>query len=424
MAGEAISVARMREAGSVDDPGLWLRHRGGAARLYRAKHGASWELEDGSLLHDGSGGTLIHSLTGLEPPPPECFRNISPSSGFETPRQAALHNKIKDDYLPGGYSLAWTSSGSDALELAVWFLSRPHRDAASPTRFFVAEGGYHGATMLLQQLSTRAGPPSAPVLGEVTKAVIPSFRAAKGDELAARIEAWLDSMEIGGADMIVLETIPTTGARFSPDLEGLDRLIRFAQARGASVLLDEVASGAFRHGWFSSLSHGLRPDGLVLSKGLTCGAAACSAVIVRDDLVDHVRRQGGSVPGYTVTLNDVTAHLIGQALGRYEALAGDGWFSRRAAACQALAASASASAPSFSYEATSTTLRISTRERADFSRLVSSLAGVNLYLYASSAAIEGIPHFFALYCPAFDQADTALAEFDRLLLSALSEAAA
>jgi adenosylmethionine-8-amino-7-oxononanoate aminotransferase len=404
------------------DRGAWLRHRGGTARLYSAKDAATWMLDDGTRLRDGSGGTLLQSLTGLVPPPARCFGNIAPSSGFETPRQAALARRIERRHLADGYALTWTASGSDGNELALWLLTRG-RAAAGRPRFLVGQGGYHGATGLLRQLSTRLPPSPGPLLGEVETLVLPVFAGAGADARFAEARAWFESIGLGPRDILVLETVPTTGPGFAPDWPFLERLLGFVRGRGGQVLLDEVACGAFRHGWFSSLARGLRPDALVVGKGLTCGTVPCTAVIVGDAVVDRVRGSGEKVAGFTITLTDIAADLVGQTLDRYEALAADGWFERRGRACAALAEAARALGPA-ACEATATSLRWSTGDASWFARLQRSAAEHDLFLYASSCPIAGEQRHFALYCPAFDLPEAEIEALDRTMLAVVGEAGA
>lgn len=395
-----------------DSRGVWLRQRGGQTNRYVRKEMGAWILEDGSCLRDGSGGTLLQSLVGLSPPPAECFRNISPSSGFETPRLRGLNRRIEEKHLPGGYSLTWTASGSDGMELAIWLLACKAAGTGGPPRFLVGPGGYHGATALLRQLSTRL-PPSRIGPGiDVDKLVLPIFEGATSGERFRNAAAWFERIDLGPRDLLVLETVPTTGPAFTPDWDFLDSCLRFARSRGAQVLLDEIACGAFRHGWFSSLAQGLRPDGLVVSKGLACGTVACTAVIVSDEVVDRVRASGEKVAGYTVTLTDVAADLVGQALDGYERLEAEGWFERRGRACAAIAGGAHGSAVA-ACEATATTVRWATTDPESFARLQRMAAAERLYLYASSCPIAGEQHYFALYCPAFDLPSETIEGLDR-----------
>lgn len=406
------------------DRGSWLRHRGGAARHYSAKQGARWRLEDGTTLADGSGGTLLQSLTGLAPPPPQCFANVAPSSGFETPRQRDLARRIAARHLAPGYSQTWTASGSDGNELALWLLTRGRPEAGRP-RFLIGQGGYHGATGLLRQLSTRLPSSPAPVFGEVERAVLPVFA---GETAAARFDeaqAWFDTVGLGARDILILETVPTTGPAFAPDWTFLARIVALVQERGGQVLLDEVACGAYRHGWFSSLAEGLRPDAVVVGKGLTCGTVPCTAVIVGDAVVDRVRGSGEKIAGFTIALTDIAADLVGQTLDRYERLSADGWFERRGQACAALAEAARAAAPAaVRCEATATSLRWASADPAWFARLQASAAAHRLFLYTSACPIDGRQWHFALYCPAFDLPEAEIEALDRTMLAVSAEAGA
>jgi hypothetical protein len=105
---------------------------------------------------------------------------------------------------------------------------------------------------------------------------------------------------------VVVEPVLGTGAHPLPDamIEGLRR---YRDEYGFLLVADEVATGFGRTGsYFASENWSVRPDVLVVSKGLTNGTCAASAVVVshaicdvfecRDATVTHAETQAGSPP--------------------------------------------------------------------------------------------------------------------------------
>jgi acetylornithine/succinyldiaminopimelate/putrescine aminotransferase len=80
-----------------------------------------------------------------------------------------------------------------------------------------------------------------------------------------------------------------------PDASYLETAVRPFQQAGALLVVDEVFTGLHRTGpEFGFQLHRLRPDVVVISKALTNGTAALSAVWAREPLLDAARFPPGT----------------------------------------------------------------------------------------------------------------------------------
>lgn len=84
---------------------------------------------------------------------------------------------------------------------------------------------------------------------------------------------------------IVLETVPGANGVFVPPDGYLQGVQRLCQANGILLILDEVLTGFGRTGrWFACQHWDVKPDLMVMAKGLTSGYAPLGAVAMRESV--------------------------------------------------------------------------------------------------------------------------------------------
>ncbi|HEY6924288.1 MAG TPA: aminotransferase class III-fold pyridoxal phosphate-dependent enzyme [Steroidobacteraceae bacterium] len=377
---------------------LSLRHRGEQPVTYTSKAKGVWCLPDGRTRHDFSGGALSQSLLSLPIPPAAAFSNMAPSSGFQTPLQARAEEAVAR--LANCGALAWAGSGSDGIELALWMVACLYEEGIR--RVFVRQGAYHGATSLTAAISTRSrlrplfGASSVPLVE-----LLPASGAGADGESLAEIQEFMERSQARRGDVLLLETAPTTGPTFWPGAEFYDALFAWCRRRGIAVIADEVAAGAFRNGWFSIRDFRVQPDVSVVSKGLTNGISPLACVLIGAEAAEAVQGTRARVPGFTTTLNDLSAWALVSSLETYSRLQVEGAFRVREALIAWMSSQLGSHSRIVSAESTMTTLRIALNE-SDGEKLRAVLDREGIYVYNSSASINGHGVKFFLFCPALD----------------------
>jgi putrescine aminotransferase len=196
-----------------------------------------------------------------------------------------------DGVLPG---VVFTVSGSEAVDVAI----KVARGSTGRRRVVSTIGSYHGATGLAVAAGGDA-PTRARYLLD-----LPDFVHVPYDDLAA-MEAAVDDATAA----VLLEAIPAT-LGFPPPSPGYLRGVEdLCRARGAQLLVDEVQTGLGRTGtfWFF-LQEDVRPDALIVGKGLSGGIYPVSAVLLAapafrwftDEFGSHPSSFGGSELGCVV----------------------------------------------------------------------------------------------------------------------------
>jgi adenosylmethionine-8-amino-7-oxononanoate aminotransferase len=307
-----------------------LRHHSLQVLDVTGKLGGRFATARGDLF-DLSGGALAQSLVSLPPLGDDALTAVMPSGGFESLSQREYESAVLARTFPDGGAL-WASSGSDAMEAALWALEtfrREHEDRA-PARHWVRRGGYHGNTYLMRALSTRNGAQKvAGVSVEVIDEHDPDVhyvpfegpvRSLEATRLMATLQAALTTGRLRAFDILVLESLPTTGYVFQYGAQALGRLLHWCRANSILTILDEVAAGGYRHGRFSvleALSEAMAagsqdialPDATVLAKGLTSGAFPLSAALVSEHIAAAIRRRPSKPISFTHGLTEPAARV-------------------------------------------------------------------------------------------------------------------
>ena len=209
-----------------------------------------------------------------------------------------------------GYAGAWfVNSGSEAVEAAMQFALQYFRETnrSEHTWFLSHKAGYHGNT--LGSLST-SGHARRAAVGSLAFPfpVLPTpyaFRDAQGitdaeyagmllTEARALIEQHAN--HLAG---IVIEPVggATLGATVPPDgyLQGIRRL---CDEFGILLIADEVMTGLGRTGSVLAVDHwDMRPDIVVLGKGLGAGYTPVAGALVSEELLEAIAVGSGRILG-------------------------------------------------------------------------------------------------------------------------------
>lgn len=301
-------------------------------RHYRtASYGKGVFLYDtqGRCYLDGSGGPMTASIGhGVEEVADAVSAQLA-KVAF-TYRTQFTNQPAEDlarrlvDLAPGDLSAAFfVSSGSEATEYAmraaVGYWAGQGR--GEKVKILGRQISYHGMT--LGALSMSGHPARRPDYGSLLHpfpVAPPAYpyrfaRPGEGEEeyaerAAAELEAAVVAEDPSTVAAVILEPIVgAAGGVLVPPTGYLARVREACDRLGVLLVLDEVITGIGRTGeWFACATEGVVPDVLVLGKGLSGGYAPMAGVLVRDDLVDVIRRGSGVAPfGHTFSGNPLGA---------------------------------------------------------------------------------------------------------------------
>ena len=193
----------------------------------------------------------------------------------------------------------YADNGSAGVEVALkiafhWF---HNRGELKRTKFIALEGGYHGET--LGALAVGDIPlyrrVYAPLLAQALFAPSPdAYLAHPGQSAASHAEDAADALarlldhHAGDICALILEPrVQCAGGMRMHDPVYLKRARELCDVHGVFLIADEIAVGFGRTGtMFACEQSGVMPDLMCLSKGLTGGALALSAVLTTQELYD------------------------------------------------------------------------------------------------------------------------------------------
>lgn len=170
----------------------------------------------------------------------------------------------------------FVNSGAEAAEAAIK-LAR-----ASGRRHLVSTtGGYHGKTMGALTLTARGlyQQPFLPLLPDVHH--VPFGSADALDEVLRRVPA----------ACVVVEPVQGEGGVVLPPDGYLSDVERLCREHGAFFVLDEVQTGLGRLGtWWGADREGVRPDVLLVGKGLSGGVVPVAAAVATAEAYEPFSR--------------------------------------------------------------------------------------------------------------------------------------
>ncbi|WP_181779682.1 aminotransferase family protein [Pseudonocardia pini] len=226
--------------------------------------------------------------------------------GRTTAEAADLADNLVEITPEGITRIQFGVAGSDAVDTAVKFVRHANALAGRPRkmRLIARHGGFHGSTMLGAALTGQAvmrqdiGP-----LDPVTFVDQPD-----PDADAATVRGYADQL-----DRTIVELGPETVAAFVAEPLALPAGLAIPPAgywaavqevlrrHDVALIVDEVVTGFGRTGrMFGCDTFDIRPDVLVMSKGITSGYVPLSAVGITQELFDRMLANPSLMPnGYT-----------------------------------------------------------------------------------------------------------------------------
>ena len=255
--------------------------------------GSKIHLADGRVLIDGvaSWWTACHGYNHphirdaiarqLEAMPHVMFGGLAHEPGYRlASRLAAL--------MPAGLErVFFTDSGSVAVEVAmkVAVQARLNRGERGRTKFLAFRGGYHGDTLGTMAVCDPEEGMHAMFAGLLQEHVIAPL--PRDAESAAAFEALLGRHAHELAGIIVEPLVQGAGGMVFHEAAVLRRIRDAADARGLTLIFDEIFTGFGRTGtMFAYQAAGVVPDIVTLSKALTGGTLPLAATIVHRDLYE------------------------------------------------------------------------------------------------------------------------------------------
>jgi adenosylmethionine-8-amino-7-oxononanoate aminotransferase len=187
------------------------------------------------------------------------------------------------------------SDGASATEIALKMSAHFWRNSGRPakSRFIGLAGGYHGETVGALAVTDIAvfREAYAPLVRLAATVPSPDARGARAGESAADVarrsaaalEAWLAEHHEETAAFIVEPLVQCAAGFAMHDPEYLRLARALCDRFQVHLVIDEIATGFGRTGTlFAHQQAGIRPDFICLSKGLTGGTMALSAVLTTD----------------------------------------------------------------------------------------------------------------------------------------------
>ncbi|KAF9784332.1 acetylornithine aminotransferase [Thelephora terrestris] len=290
----------------------------GDAVMVRGK--GSWvEFEDGRRLLDFTTGIGVTNLGHCHPKvskaaADQCLNLVhcQCSVAYHEPYLKLIEKLLPIMPDPSLDSFFFWNSGSEAVEGAL----KMARIYTGRKAIITMQGGYHGRTfgaMALTRSKTIFSEGSGPLMPSVFVASFPFWHqlslppSASEEEVIQKALYQLDllfSQQINPQEVaaIVIEPVLGEGGYVPAPPAYLRSLREICDKHGIVLILDEVQSGFGRTGkYFASEHSGVRPDILVIAKGIANGFPL-SAIVSRTDITDKLKPgiMGGTYAGNAV----------------------------------------------------------------------------------------------------------------------------
>lgn len=195
------------------------------------------------------------------------------------------------------------SSGSEAIEAAVKLARHVQVERGRPEKWKVVSRvpSYHGNTLAALALSGREHYRKVygPLLLDFPRFPAPDSYRHPGCG-ACTGEALAEAIAREGADSIAAVLIEPIGGSSTgavvPSAEYHRRVAELCRQHDILLIADEVLTGIGRTGRWFAFEHypDLRPDIVVLGKGINGGYAPLSAVVATRDVAETIRRGAGA----------------------------------------------------------------------------------------------------------------------------------
>jgi len=278
-------------------------------------------LSDGRKILDGSGGAGVACIGAKDERVLKAFEEqfrdgplYVPSLDFTTNAHTGLEAWLcfstNNDF---AHMFAY-GSGSEsveaALKLAIQYYQALSRDPMDPKRniFIARHQSYHGATFAALDVSGHRGrrAPYLDVLPDNTKFVSPCYywRDNNGNSSAAYVEQlrkeFIETIEKAGSERVagfIMEPVVGAALGCVAATEGyMQAMQEVCREYGILFIADEIMCGLGRTGSYHAYTQheGVKPDILLLGKGLAGGYTPISAMLVSEKITEVLQLKSRS----------------------------------------------------------------------------------------------------------------------------------
>lgn len=194
----------------------------------------------------------------------------------------------------------FTMTGSEAVEAACRIASVVSKGRGRQSKKFAARASsYHGTNTFTLALSDPR--PSWSEVDDSFVVRLPAHHTSEAFSLQDRESVWqniISGVPWSAITAVVVEPVATTPSGVSiPNSTYLEHIRDCAASAGALTIFDEVLCGAGRCGYLSAAQMlGVRPDILILGKGLASGYMPLSAVCISTSVFAALSQFGGVLP--------------------------------------------------------------------------------------------------------------------------------
>ncbi len=250
------------------------------ARFHTVEHGWLWDLESQVYnVNIGHGHTHVQErmIDQIRTQPTAAPNMILP---IRAELGALLHRHT------GMEKFFFATGGSEAVENAI----KIARLVTGRSKIVTRRNSYHGATLAV--LGVAGDPRKKPFERDLSPAyhIEDPFPCPAGEPSAwvASLAALIEREDPGTIAAVLLEGFTGTNGMQLPPPDFWPRVRELCDAHGILLIDDEIFSGFGRTGrWFAREHWNVRPDMMVLGKGLTSGYAPLSAVAVSPAIARH-----------------------------------------------------------------------------------------------------------------------------------------
>ena len=265
---------------------------------------------DGKAYLDGSGGAYVANIGHGSTLVAEAMASQARRFGYINGTQFT-HDAVEElakeltELSPGLDTAYLLANGGDAIEAAIKFARQYWSEAGRPekTKIISLRPSYHGGTLLALSAGARVVHKNLfnDWIVEFPRVPAPvPYRSSGEDDPALTGEAFERAVLAAGPDSVaafIAEPIggSSTGVSIPPDRYW--KTVRALCDRYQVLFIaDEVLCGAGRTGTWAALEqYGVKPDIMVLGKGISGGYAPLSAMLAPRRLLDVIARGSGAL---------------------------------------------------------------------------------------------------------------------------------
>jgi adenosylmethionine-8-amino-7-oxononanoate aminotransferase len=292
--------------------------RGAPLRIARAE-GSYLYTPEGRPILDAAGGAIVANIGHGRSEVARAVAEAIEREGYVVPpfvteSRLRLLERLRTRWLPGGLTrVAFTSGGSESVELAIRLARHHHVAAGRPGRFKIIgrDLSYHGTTLAtlavgghekrrsgLEPLLLRFPRiPACYCLRCPLERTYPECRVACASSLEEAIER--EGAESVAA-FIAEPIVGSTAGALVPPEEYWPSIVEICRARGILLIADEVMTGFGRTGRRFAVEHwNVAADILVGGKGLSGGYAPIGAVFATEETMAPLAERGEAPMFYT-----------------------------------------------------------------------------------------------------------------------------